>query len=146
MPIVIFCGEETIVQGSRAYVHDLSFPYPTQAVNLELMGQNGDYVIWNKIGDPFGTFPTDTKLNKQLNTLVQKHTNKQIVFHEAAPGTDTLPFIQAGIASTSLASLDTELGFGGLHRPVDRIERVAMNRLPEISKILIDFVQTVDLS
>ena len=142
--IVIFCGEETIVQGSRAYVRDRNSPYPTQAVNLELMGQNGDYVIWNKIGDLFGSFPTDIDLNQQLDELVKQHSGNPITFLDAAPGTDTLPFLQAGIPATSLASLDNALGFGGLHRPIDNLARVEMSKLPEGSEMLIDFVKCTD--
>ena len=145
MTLVIFCGEETIVQGSRAYVRQRDFPYPTQAVNLELMGQNGDYLIWNKIGDPFGSFPTDVKLNRQLEELVQQHTDSQLVFRDAAPGTDTLPFIQAGIPSTSFASLDTELGFGGLHRPIDSLTRVAMSKLPETASLMLGLISIIEV-
>lgn len=144
LSIVVFCGEETIVQGSRAYVSGRDFPYPTQAVNLELMGQNGDYVIWNEIGDPFGSFSTDAILNDQLNTIVQKHTGRCVVFYDAAPGTDTLPFIQTGVPATSFASLDSMLGFGGLHRPADNIGRVAMEKLPETSYIMTNFVKHTD--
>ena len=108
------------------------------------MGQNGDYVIWNEIGDPFGSFSTDAILNDQLNTIVQKHTGRCVVFYDAAPGTDTLPFIQTGVPATSFASLDSMLGFGGLHRPADNIGRVAMEKLPETSYIMTNFVKHTD--
>ena len=144
LTIVVFCGEETVVQGSRAYVRQRDFPYSTYALNLELMGQNGDYVIWEKIGDPFGSFPTDHNLNRTLELLVEEHNDSKLVFHSGPVGTDTLPFIQAGIPSTSFASLDTKLGFSGLHRPIDNFDRVAFHKLTNTSRILMTLLDQTD--
>lgn len=142
--IVLFCGEEVIVQGSRAYVADRDFPYPTIAINFDLMGQPGDYVVWKEIGSPLQKFPADVNLNKELRDLVLDKTNTELLFRKGPIGTDTLPFLVNGIRATTIGSMDQILGFGGLHTSKDNLTRITSEKIEESTKLLISFLMLRD--
>jgi hypothetical protein len=45
-------GEEAQLQGALAYVRDREdWPLPVRVVNLEVLGQNGGYLLWEQDGD-----------------------------------------------------------------------------------------------
>lgn len=134
--LVLFCGEEVIIQGSRAYVLDRSFPYPTYAINLELIGQNGDFLIWKKIGSAFESFDSDEALNVLLKSTTEEISGTPVKFSPGPAGTDSLPFLKAGIPATSLSSLDQIHGLSGLHTPADNLTRISHEKLVETSVIL----------
>ena len=142
--IVLFSGEEVIVQGSRAYVADRTFPHPTYAINLELLGQNGAFHIWQKIGSPFEAYQTDQALNDLLNALVKQATNEPIDFSNGPAGTDTLAFLKAGVAATCLSSLDKELGISGIHTPADNASRIDFTKLSLTLDIVNNLINQLD--
>lgn len=142
--VVLFCGEEVVVQGSRAFVSSRTFPLPTAALNLELMGQNGDYVIWEKIGSPIQSYQSDSSLNVLLTEIVNHHAETRLKLHDGPAGSDSLPFLTAGIPATSLASLDGELGFSGLHSPQDNLERIAYEKLPNSIALVENLLYKLD--
>lgn len=142
--IAIFSGEEVVVQGSRAYVRDREFPYPTTALNLELMGQGGNYFVWETIGDPFSAYPTTAELNLSLEAIIDELTESRLLKASGPAGTDSLPFLAAGISATSLASVDVSLGTSGLHTPSDSLKRVYREKLQESLLIIFKLLEEYD--
>lgn len=142
--IVLFCGEELIIQGSRAYVRDRDFPYPTKALNLEMIGQNGDYIVWKKLGDPFTSYPSSQILNETIIKLIQDSTEQNVVFKEGPVGTDSVPFLAAGVTATSFASLDKQLGFKGIHSTYDNLGRVSAEKLNECLELVCSYIASAD--
>jgi hypothetical protein len=134
--IAIFAGEEIFVQGSRAYVAGRDWPLPTAAINLELMGQNGPYIIWEKIGSSFRVFPSTPAINHALSQAILDKTGKAVEMIPGPAGTDSYAFLLAGIAATSVGSTDLVLADSALHRPTDNRSRVHLERLQESVEII----------
>jgi acetylornithine deacetylase/succinyl-diaminopimelate desuccinylase-like protein len=138
--IALFGGEEVSMQGSRTYVRLRAWPLPTMVVNLELMAQDGPYVIWQRDG---------TALRQILITPALSAALAQVVADVTGPppqgadliNSDAVSFLAAGIPATVLGSSDKRLGLGGLHRPADNLSRVIVERLPEGVAILAEFIR-----
>jgi hypothetical protein len=139
--MALFTGEEVDRQGSRAYVRkriseSAGWKFPTVAVNLEVMGQDSDYVYWEKEGSVFKLRPTHPEVNGSIIEAVEEITGKP-----PSPGgpiiSDGGPFLNAGLPTGVIGTLDSRFGFGGFHRPSDNRERIVMERLPEGVEILI---------
>ncbi len=141
--LAFFTGEEANMQGSRAYVKSRNWPHPTVVVNLEILGQDGDYVYWESDGMGFQRFPTAATVNAGLAAAAQEVTGQPP--QPAGPiNSDAASFLAAGIPTAVLGTRDTRLGFGGFHRPSDNLDRVVMARLPEAVEILARFVRRAD--
>jgi Peptidase family M28 len=133
--LALFGGEEVSMQGSRAYVRGRGWPLPTRVVNLELLGQNGPYVIWRAEGNVLTSVATDAGLNQAIAEEVQAVTGQPAAL-VGGINSDGYRFIQAGLPTCVLGTYDRTLGGGGLHRPTDNTGRVAADRLPEGVAIL----------
>lgn len=142
--IVLFCGEEIVVQGSRAYARDRDFSYPTTAINLDLMGQNGDYVVWEQIGSSLQAFPADADLNTLVKQIIADEIKAEVHVHSGPIGTDSLPFLAKGLSATTIGSLDKQVGFDGLHSPQDNLKRIAFEKLPEGAAFLHTLLHKLD--
>jgi hypothetical protein len=143
--LALFGGEEVSMQGSRAYVRSRHWTLPTLAVNLELMGQRGRYVIWQREGNVLTSAPTDAALSALVATVVAAHSGREPL----AAGTinsDGYSFVRAGIPCCVLGSYDPAQAGGGLHRPTDKITRVAIERLAERVAMLEALVRHDDCS
>ncbi len=130
-----FAGEEVSMQGSHAFLRSRSWPLPATAVNLELLGQDGPYVLWQSEGNVLTSAPTDAQLNTYMSTIVQRVTGQ----HAALVGginSDGYAFIKAGIRTCVFGSYDKQYGGSGLHRPTDNRERIVPERLAESVAIL----------
>jgi hypothetical protein len=133
--LALFTGEEVNTQGSRAYVRDREWPYPTAAVNLEIMAQDGPYVYWEADGNVFRLTPTDSNLNQHFAKAVAQVTGAEVL--PSGPLTsDGASFLLAGIHATTIGTHDRLMGDAGFHRPTDNINRVVMERLPQAVRIL----------
>jgi len=141
--IALFSGEEVDRQGSRAWVKDRSWPAPTQVVNLELMGQNGSYVIWRQDGDVFRAIPTSPRLNALLAQSIAETTGEEPQTGQVI-NSDAYPFLLANIPATTMGTLAMRYGAGGLHRPTDNLQRVVMERLPQGVDILLRLLQHLE--
>ena len=141
--IALFSGEEVDRQGSRAWVADRAWPAPALAVNLELMGQDGPYVIWQRDGDVFRTLPTSPELNALLARTIAEVAGDH---PRTAPliNSDAQPFLLAGLPATTMGTLDARYGAGGLHRPTDNLQRVVIERLPQGVEILLRLIQRLE--
>lgn len=141
--IALFSGEEASMQGSRAYVKSRDWPLPACAINLELMAQDGPYVIWQRDGNTLRQAPTTEWLNQLVGQAVLAVTGKPVL-PAALINSDGASFLQAGIPTTVLGTFHSNLKGGGLHRPDDCIERVIFERLPEGVAILARILQGCD--
>lgn len=133
--IALFGGEEVGMQGSRAYVQSRAWPLPAMALNLELLAQDGDYVIWQREGNGLQQLPTTPELNRTVAGVVAEVTGKPARFIGSLVS-DGFSFLSAGIPTSVLGTHHSRMGGGGLHRPSDNRERVVLVRLPESVELL----------
>lgn len=141
--VALFTGEEQNMQGSRAYVRSRAWSLPTMVVNLEMMGQDGPYVLWEHDGNAFRRVPTSPEVNALVRAAVREVTGSapQVV---DLINSDAFSFLSVGLPATVLGTHDRRWGGGGLHRPTDNLNRVAMGRLPEGVEILVRLTRAYD--
>lgn len=149
--LAFFTGEEVNMQGSRAYVRacrsNRSDPlsascnlYSALMVNLELLGQDGDYLLWRRDGNALRQFPTSDDVNHLLAGAVAAVTGRGPA-EAGLINSDACSFLEAGVPSGVFGSRDRRLGLDGLHRPSDNVARVALDRLPETVEILLRLIR-----
>jgi hypothetical protein len=134
--VALFAGEEVALQGSRAYVTGREWPLPAVVVNLELMAQDGDYVIWEHESNTLHRVPTSHELNRALAEAVADvtgHAPRRI----PSLMSDGFSFASAGIPTTVLGTYHSQMEGGGLHRPTDKLARVVPARLAEAVAVLV---------
>jgi hypothetical protein len=141
--LAFFTGEEVSMQGSCAYVCDTDWTQPTIAINLELLGQDGPYVTWQREGNALTSVPTTARLTTAVAAVVAAVTGTP-PHRGGGINSDGYSFLAAGIPTCVLGSFDRQMGSGGLHRPTDNLERVVLARLPESVTILERIVQQYD--
>jgi Zn-dependent M28 family amino/carboxypeptidase len=135
-------GEETQMQGALAYVRCTYGPgredwtLPTCAINLEVVGQDGGYLLWEEDGTAMHRLPADAALNRALARAVEAVTGKPPM---RAPtiNSDAFAFLRRGIPAVTLGSLDTQLGGRGFHSSLDAPGRVDPDRLAETTRVLV---------
>ena len=143
--LLLTVGEEAQMQGALAYVRDRKdWPAPVSVVNLEVMGQNGGYLLWEKDGTAMTRLPTDSSLNQALERAVEAVTGERPI-RVPAISSDAFAFLRQGIPATTLGSFDLEMGGRGLHSALDSPDRVSPERLVETVEILSRFLEDVDL-
>lgn len=115
----------------------------TIAVNLEMMGQDGDYGLFGYDGTVLKGILTSAEVNAAVRAAVAEVTGSE---PRQLGGiiSDGASFLQAGVPTAVLASLDRRDGMAGMHRPTDRLERVDLRRLPESVEILARLVRRYD--
>jgi hypothetical protein len=141
--LALFSGEEVNLQGSRAYVASRDWPMPSVAVNLEVMSQDGDYVLWERDGSVFKLSPTSPNINHALSKAVYN-----VTMRKPRPGgpiiSDGASFLAAGIPTAILGTYDQVWKDTGFHKPTDCLDRVIFERLPEGVEILKRFLEKQD--
>jgi hypothetical protein len=138
-------GEEAQLQGALAYARDrVDWPRPTVAVNQEVVGQNGGYVLWESDGTAMSRALCDPALNLALERVAEAVADERPV-HAPAVSSDAFAFLRRGIPATTLGSLDRELGGRGFHSALDHPDRVDAARLAETVKVLTHFLTDVDV-
>jgi len=139
LTLALFGGEEVNMQGSRAYTLGRKWKLPSAVLNLEIMGQDGEYVYWEQDGMSLKLFPTDVRLNRAISEAVEKVTGNPA--RPAGPiNSDGYSFMRAKIPVATLGTYDLELRESGLHLPSDNLSRVKMTKLVEGVEILEQFV------
>ncbi|RPI83468.1 MAG: M28 family peptidase [Chloroflexi bacterium] len=145
LTLAIFTGEEVDRQGSRAYARSRDYPPETAALNLEVMGQNGPYVLWQQDGSIFHLTPTDPHISDMISRSVAEVTGTEPV--SGGPIlSDGAAFIERGIPTAVLGTYDIDWKDRGFHKPTDNLDRVVFNRLPEGVGILKAVIQQYDQS
>jgi hypothetical protein len=138
--LALFGGEEVSMQGSLAYVRGRSWDLPTRAINLELLGQRGPYVIWQAEGNVLVSAATDTQVAAEITQAVAAVTG-QAVHMIGGINSDGFSFVRHGIPTCTFGSYDPIQGGGGLHRPSDNLARVEIERLLETEAILCELIR-----
>jgi hypothetical protein len=133
-------GEEAQMQGALSYVGNRkAWPLPTYAANLEVVGQNGGYLLWEQDGTAMQRIAADPDLNRALAAAVQAVAGEQPA---RAPwiSSDALAFLRQDIPAATLGSFDAELGGRGFHSALDNPGRIDPERLAETVAVLRRFL------
>jgi hypothetical protein len=142
--LLLTVGEEAQMQGALAYTRDRErWPMPVYVVNLEVMGQNGGYVLWEEDGTAMLRLPTDPALNHALERAIEAATGERPV-RVPAVSSDAFAFLHRGIPATTLGSFDLELGGRGFHSALDNLDRADLDRMAEAIEILGHFLQGLE--
>ena len=142
-------GEEDQMQGALAYVRRAcgpgreDWPLPTCAINLEVVGQDGGYLLWEQDGTAMRRLPADITLNYALARAVEAVAGQPPV-RASAINSDAFAFLRRGIPAATLGSLDTQLGGRGLHSALDAPGRVDPGRLAETTRVLVHLLAEMD--
>jgi hypothetical protein len=163
--LALFDGEEVNMQGSRAYVRslqpltainqaaieqELALPavqytqwedgLPKLALNLEVMAQDGEYVIWEQDGISLKLWPNAPEVIQAVCTAVEAETGQTPYF--AGPiNSDGGSFVRAGIPAATLGTYDLKLRDRGFHQPSDNLERLVPERIPVGVRLLIRLIE-----
>ncbi len=137
-------GEEAQMQGALSYVRDRkAWPLPACAVNLEVVAQNGGYLLWEHDGTAMQKMATDPDLNRVLAATVQAVAGEQPT-RVPRISSDALAFLRQGIPAATLGSFDAELGGRGFHSNLDNPGRIDPERLAETVDVLGRFLLDLD--
>ena len=147
--LLLTVGEEAQMQGALAYVDDVQAQdpagasLPTFAINLEVLGQNGGYLLWGRDGTAMISLPNDAALNAALERAVEAVTGEPPL---RAPqlNSDAFAFLRAGIPAATLGGYDHDLGGRGLHSVLDSTGRVDPARLVEATDLLCHLLEELD--
>lgn len=143
LTLAIFGGEEVNMQGSLAYAKGRAWPLPAAALNLEVMAQDGDYVIWDLDGFSLKLIPTAPEINRCIAQAIQAVTGHPPV-HGGPVNSDGGSFLRYGIPAATLGTYHTVWHDRGFHLPSDNLSRIVPARLPEAVEILSHFARSVD--
>ena len=131
------------MQGSQAYVRDREWPLPARALNLEVMAQDGEYVLWEQDGYSLKLWPCSSEVNHDVTQAVQQVTGSAP--RPVGPvNSDGGSFIRLGIPASTLGTYDRQQRDRGFHSAKDNLERVVMPRLPEAVEILSTLITDYD--
>jgi Zn-dependent M28 family amino/carboxypeptidase len=137
-------GEEAQMQGALSYVRDReAWPLPACAVNLEVAGQNGGYLLWEQDGTAMQRMAADPDLNRALAAAIQEVAGEQPV-RARRISSDAYAFLRRGIPAATLGSFDAELGGRGFHSALDNVDRIDTERLAETVDVLARFLLDLD--
>jgi hypothetical protein len=139
----LFTGEEVQMQGARHFVARWTGEAPWGVVNLEAIGQDGRYGLWDADGTALTRLPLDPALTDSLEAAVLRVTGEESL-RLPTINSDGLPFLRAGIPTAVLSTLDRTHGLLGLHSPMDRRERVHGAKVLECVSILEEWLREVD--
>jgi len=141
--LLFFDGEEVNMQGSQAYVRQRDWPLPAGALNLEVMAQNGEYVIWEQDGLSVKLWPCSAEINQAIARAVEAITGAPP--RRVGPiNSDGGSFLRVAIPASTLGTYDKTLADRGFHGPADNLGRVDLSRIPEAVEILTRFIQQSD--
>lgn len=129
--IVFTTGEEINLQGAKYYVKDLLTRKKTQelsVINLELVGQPGNMVYWQKAGVMLKYYGADSNLIQRLAKAYFAVTKKNIGTLPKLTD-DSIMFMREGIPAITVGFTNETYGVSGLHSPKDNLQRVDMNNI-----------------
>lgn len=142
-------GEEAQMQGALAYVRGTCQPGIRRdvplvaAVNLEVVGQNGGYLLWEQDGTAMAHRQTNADLNHSLVRVIEEVAG-ETPLRGALINSDAFAFLRQGVAATTLGSYDAVLGGRGYHSVLDSPDRVDPERLQETVLVLDRFLRDLD--
>ena len=132
------------MQGALAYVWDRDkWAHPIRVINLEVIGQNGGYLLWERDGTAMLSLPADASLNSVLERGVREVAGTMPALIPQI-NSDGFAFLRHGIPAATLGSFDLERGGRGLHSVQDSPSRVDPARVAETEKILVHVLRILD--
>jgi hypothetical protein len=145
--IVFTAGEEVTLQGSERYVrerfgHGTPPALPTSLVNLELVGQNGTMMYWEKDGVFLKYYDADPKLAQVLGAVWERVSGMKM---ESRPTItdDAQRFMAAGIPAITVGNAGVPgLGEAGFHSTADDIGRINMENLQMMVRTMELYVES----
>ncbi len=135
---------EAQMQGALAWVRQRDvWPAPAFAINLEILGQDGRFVLWERDGTALRRLATSVELNAGLGKAIQSVTGVAAL---RAPdiSSDAFAFLSRRIPATTMGSFDAEKADRGLRSRHDNPDRVAPSRLHEALAVLSQFLTDTD--
>lgn len=142
-------GEEVQMQGALAYVQHAydpgrrDRPLPMVAVNLEVVGQDGGYLLWERDGTAMLQMPVDAALSQALARAIEAVAGDPPM-QAGLINSDAFAFLRAGIPATTLGGYDADLGERGFHSDLDNPSRIDRQRLVETIAILSHLMAEID--
>lgn len=137
-------AEEAQMQGAAAWVrHRHDWPVPTLAVNLEILGQSGSFVLWKHDGTALRRLATSDAINAGLAESVSAVTGTAPLM-VADINSDAFAFLSRQIPAATLGSFDENRGDRGLHSHHDNPDRIVPRRLDEALEVLSHFLAARD--
>jgi acetylornithine deacetylase/succinyl-diaminopimelate desuccinylase-like protein len=146
--ILLTAGEEVGLQGADHFVkkrfgsgrlNDRPSPY---LVNMELAGQNGNMVYWEKTGTILRFYEADAGLVKRLNVTWKEMTGKDMDSYPTI-GDDSKMFAEAGVPVVTVGNSGLPgLGRGGFHSVDDNLERIDPENLELMRETLARFIES----
>ena len=136
--IVFTTGEEINLQGAKYYVKDLLTRKKKQElslINLELVGEPGNMVYWQKAGVMLKFYGADSNLIQRLATAYIAVAKKKIGTLPKLTD-DSIMFMREGIPGITVGFANKEHDVSGLHSPKDNLQRVDMNNIYIMVKTL----------
>ena len=139
LTLALFAGEEVNMQGSQAYMKSRGWTMPARALNLEVMAQDGEYVLWEQDGYSLKLWPCSSEVNQDISQAVKQvtGTSPRLV---GPVNSDGGSFLRSGIPASTLGSYDRQQKDRGFHSAKDNLGRVVIERLPEAVEILSSFI------
>jgi hypothetical protein len=141
--ILLTSGEEVTLQGAHWYIRN-RYPggivpsLPTSLVNLELVGQNGPMVYWQKDGIFLKYYPNNPEITGRISDAWKKVSGVPAEPREKITD-DAQRFMAFGIDTVTVGNAGIPgLGEGGFHSTGDNIDRINLDNL----KLMISALET----
>lgn len=142
--IVFTTGEEINLQGAKWYVKKLlsnKKPQELSVINLELVGEPGNMVYWEKAGVMLTFYSADSNLIQRLAKAYRTVTKKDIGTLPKLTD-DSIMFMREGIPAITVGFANETYGVSGLHSTKDNLQRVSMDNVQIMVKTLSNLIST----
>ena len=136
--IVFTTGEEINLQGAKWYVKKLlsnKKPQELSVINLELVGEPGNMVYWEKAGVMLTFYSADSNLIQRLAKTYRTVTKKDVGTLPKLTD-DSIMFMREGIPAITVGFANETYGVSGLHSTKDNLQRVSMDNVHTMVKTL----------
>ncbi len=136
--IVFTTGEEINLQGAKWYVKKLlanKMAQELSVINLELVGEPGNMVYWQKAGVMLKFYGADSNLKQRLANAYFSVTQKNIGSLPKITD-DSIMFMREGIPAITVGFAQEEYDVSGLHSIKDNLQRVSMENINTMVKTL----------
>lgn len=132
---IAFDGEESGINGSIHYVQNPLYPLSRSVmVNLDMVGAASEKSLSIAINENSNT----TQKRKLRDTFSEYADELGIAYNtKFESGSDHLPFLVNNVPAVCLVDIDTSLGY---HSPEDTIEVIDENRLEEVAKLILYYL------
>ena len=149
--IVLTSGEETGLQGARAFVKQRQRDprgfdaLPASMINLEFAGQNGNLIHWQGTGgSSLGRLEMDSGLAAKINAAWQEVSGRPMG-KEGTISDDSKVFLMAGVPAITIGHSGIPgMGLAGFHSPLDNLERANIENLELLVQTLKRYVELHD--